>query len=216
LKKAVILSDKTGSVKNGRSMPETIRAFIAIEPPALLAAHLGRLQEKLKASGLKIGWVRPANIHLTVRFLGDIPAADVEKIRQALAEPLWQLAPVKISLKGLGTFPGGGRPRVVWAGTGEGREALGVLKQLVEERLAGCGYERETRPFRAHLTLGRIRGAVSSTALTQAIDAFGDFETPAETVDRVTFYKSDLKPQGAVYTRLAEFRLGAGAAETVR
>ncbi len=197
-------------------MPETIRAFIAVEPPALLAAHLGRLQEKLKASGLKIGWVRPASIHLTVRFLGDIPAGQVETIRQALAEPLGQLGPVKISLKGLGTFPGGGRPRVVWAGTGEGREALGALKQLVDERLAGCGYERETRPFRAHLTLGRIRGAVSATALAQALGAFGDFETSTETVDRVTFFKSELKPQGAVHTRLAEFRLGAGTAGTVR
>ncbi len=190
-------------------MPDTIRTFIAIEPPEPLMGHLGRLQGSLESYGLNIRWVRPENIHLTLKFLGDIKTREVEAISQALAGPVRRLAPFGVSLKGIGIFPGMNKPRVVWAGIGSGIEEIHQLKSLVEDRLAACGFKREDRPFRAHLTMGRVKGPIKIPALKGLIGAFGDFVTQAAVVSRLSFLKSDLRPKGAVYTGLAEFKMDA-------
>lgn len=139
-------------------MTETLRAFIAVRFPDPLNSHLRGLQENLKSRGWNVRWVRPDNIHLTIKFLGNIETARVEPICCALSELCRLEAPLNLSLKGVGVFPGLKRPRVVWAGIGEGRDRLIALQRRVEDRLAAGGIKREARPFRAHLTLGRFRG----------------------------------------------------------
>ena len=189
-------------------MSQTIRSFIAFELPAAVTSLLDNLQQELKAMRLAARWVRPQNIHLTLKFLGNIDPADIENIGKAMADAAGDSAPITLTVGGIGFFPGIKRPRVIWVGLGGQTDALRNFQRNLASRLATIGFPSEKRPFKAHLTLGRIRQAVNPNILSQTVQDYSDLGNLKFSVDRIILFQSDLKPSGAVYSHLKLVELG--------
>ncbi len=196
--------------------PEILRAFIAVEiPPALhdpLAAVAARLSRAIPERSVR--WVRPAGIHLTLKFLGDVPLSQIAGLQAMLDEAVRDQAPFECAVGGLGCFPNLRQPRVVWVGVREPDARLKLLQAAVEAGAAGLGFPREPggRGFNPHLTLGRVqRGAREADArrVGEAVQAAGAVELGRLPVEAISLMRSDLQPGGPVYTRLHRALLGA-------
>lgn len=183
-------------------MSETFRAFIAIDLPESAKSFLSEAQEALKLYGFRVKWVRPQNIHLTLKFLGDTPTADTDKIAEALKLAAKNRPIISLAAKGIGVFPNVRRPRVIWAGLDGQLEELANLQQALDVRLADLGFARERRAFKSHLTLGRVKGKIASGRIRTAIDALKEFGSESFEINQVILFKSELRPTGAVYTRV--------------
>jgi len=184
---------------------ERVRSFIAIllsdDVRAAVAVEIARL----RPLGPRVSWVSPPNLHLTLKFLGELPADALAEVREGLAEAVAGAAPFSLHFGGLGAFPDLTRPRVLWVGVDEGSRAAQALQSHVEAALTRRGFPREERPFSPHLTIGRVRDPRRLVELQQAMtrDArleFGQFE-----VRGLSLMRSDLSPAGARYTGLAAF-----------
>ena len=185
-------------------MSNTIRTFIAIELPEKIIYTIKKVQEEIKSYGLKIRWVRPENIHLTLKFLGDTKAADTENVARAVSESVTDYPPISLAVKGIGVFPGIKRPRVIWLGVSNQLDVLTTFQKTLDEKLEAIGFPKENRPFRGHLTLGRIKSKIDPKTLHDVLKEFIQFESEHFFADRIILYKSELKPKGAVYTKLTE------------
>ena len=191
---------------------EKIRTFIAIELDESIKDSLTELQERLKGEAPRgsVRWVRPGGIHLTLKFLGDVPADQIGEIAEALQEGCQGFASFYLSCGGLGCFPNLKRPRVVWVGVQEETGTLARLKKSIEENVAPLGYPTEKRKFSPHLTLGRVQKRAGSGDLRQLGELIGALEIGMlgqMQVRSVNLMRSDLRSSGAVYTRLAEVEL---------
>ncbi len=189
-------------------MSKTIRTFIAIEIPGNIISKIRELQEGIKKYSFKIRWVRPENIHLTLKFLGDIEAVNIDEIAEAISKTVKGYTSISLKAKGIGVFPGIKRPRVLWVGLTDQSESLVRLQKTLDENLQALGFPREKRPFRGHLTMGRIKDNIDVKKFGDALMAFRDFETETFTASQLVLYKSELKPSGAVYTELASAIFG--------
>ena len=184
-------------------MKSGLRAFIAIELTADITRELAALQKRLRGHGLDLRWVRPRNIHLTLKFLGEIDVADVETTVCAMRRAAERHAPFRLRAEGVGVFPAVRNARVLWAGIGGGdRERLLALQASLDQSLADDGFPRDRRRFSGHLTLGRAKGKLSASALTQALSHWQTFRTEPFRVSEITLYSSRLLPGGAVYRPL--------------
>ena len=188
-------------------MGENIRAFIAISVPEPVLQAIAKAQETLKGSGLKIRWLRKEGIHLTLKFLGGIDRDDVEKIQAAMERAAKAFSPFTLRGEGIGVFPDLRRPHVVWIGISDDEGALRALQRDLESDLNGLGFPREKRPFKGHLTVGRVKGRLDRTRLSEALEALGEFRTESFTAQSLVLFRSDLRPNGAVYSKLAEVAL---------
>jgi 2'-5' RNA ligase len=188
-------------------MERTLRAFVAFKLPNHITERAAALQCALKASGLKLQWVKPQNLHLTLKFLGDIPETDISKIGAAIDYVAGNEPPLEMTLQGMGVFPGIKRPRVLWLGFGGQVQNLKRLHLKLEDQLDKIGFDRDKRRFKAHLTIARIKRRVAPERLLDALTVEGDFAPHPFVVSKMVLYKSDLRPQGAVYTALAETEL---------
>lgn len=184
-----------------------IRAFIAIELNEEVRRALSDLQRGLKKELAAVRWVRPAGIHLTLKFLGDIPEEAVDAIGAALATATRGQGALNLSVKGLGVFPSIRKARVIWAGLGGETAALFDLQRVVDAALEAVGFPREGRRFKAHLTLGRFKKAPLTHELAKVIEDRSAFPPVAMPVDAVVLYRSELRPQGARYTTLSRVTL---------
>lgn len=181
---------------------EIFRLFVALWLPAPLArAALVRLEELRPGSRL-VRWVRPDQLHLTLKFLGETPAAKLPAIEAALRVVASSASPVTMGLAEGGVFPPAGPPRVLWLGLTP-REELVALAGRVEKALAPLGFPPERRPFAPHLTLGRAEpGAVFDRALLGR-----GFALTPERIEKLSLVKSELRPGGSIYTNTAEWFL---------
>jgi 2'-5' RNA ligase len=189
-------------------MPDTIRTFIAVEIPENITSVIRELQQGLKDYGVDIRWIRPENIHLTLKFLGDVEAVDVDKISGAISKTVDGVASIPLQAKGIGVFPGIKRPRVLWVGLTGQLELLIRLQKTLDENLKGIGFPKEKRSFKSHLTIGRMKAKINSKKIVDALMAFRNFESETFIADKIILFKSELKPQGALYTNLASEFLG--------
>lgn len=178
-----------------------IRSFIAIDLPEPVRHRLERYIRDLKSLRLDARFTRASALHLTLRFLGNIDETQVEPLSRTLARSVEGFAPFALRLKGLGTFPTLSRPRVLWVGIDESRE-LAQLHSAIGRETARLGFSPGGRRFRPHLTLARFRSPRGSEALQSRIDASHDWDNLSFDVDAVHLFRSDLKPTGAVYTKL--------------
>ena len=183
-------------------MPETFRAFIAIDLPETVRRFLAEVQETLKSYRLPVKWVRPQNIHLTLKFLGEVETAQTAKIAAAMTMAAKDLADVCLTAKDVGVFPDLKRPRVIWAGVKGQLEILQDLQRALDDHLAELGLPRDPRTFYAHLTLGRVKGKIVLSRLKTVIDGLKGAESEPFEVDRIVLFKSELRPTGAVYTQV--------------
>ena len=190
-------------------MSETIRTFIAAELPGKIISSIRRVQKDLRYYGFKIRWVRPENTHLTLKFLGDVKKTDIEKVGEAIFESVKEFSPITLRAKGIGTFPGIKRPRVIWVGISGQLDQLIGLHKTLDEKLEAIGFPKENRSFKGHLTLGRVKAKIDPKRLGVALNELAGFESESFVADRIILFKSELKPTGAVYTKLAEASLMA-------
>lgn len=186
----------------------SIRAFIAIRLPALVERALGETAQKLAGRTPRgaVRWVRPEQIHLTLRFLGDTPVAQLPAIGAAMDAVAAGASPMALRLSGVGCFPNARRPRVIWVGLSGDEARLAALKAALDERLAALGFPPDDKPFRAHLTLGRVKDERSAAGIDWAIDV-PPLELPAEAIHLI---ESQLRPDGPVYTERHVSRFSAG------
>jgi 2'-5' RNA ligase len=183
-------------------MPPTIRTFIALELPPSVISLLEKVQEDLKSMRLRAKWVRPENIHLTLKFLGNINPVDTDKIGAAMTDAVDDFAPLNLVAGGVGVFPGIKRPRVIWLGLGGQIQLLIAMQRVLEDNLAALGFKKEKRPFKGHLTLGRFRQTVNPNTIHQIMRQYANGYSKEFTARRIILFKSDLKPTGAVYSQL--------------
>jgi len=191
---------------------ETIRAFIAIPLPHPLLDRLSALQRQLESQvpSRSVRWVRAEGIHLTLKFLGDIPTEKLPDIKRALTAVARHAPACTFTVGELGCFPNPHRPRVVWVGVQEPTGRLAALQDAIEEVMAPLGYPPEGRGFTPHLTLGRVRRGARRDEVSQVgeVVAGTTVESLAEiSGDHFALIRSVLKPTGAEYTTLEEFPL---------
>lgn len=184
-----------------------IRAFIAValEPTVIDAITAAR--ERLRREIPGVRWIAPANIHLTLKFLGNIDAAQIEPLAAALRRELHPFPRFTINAKGLGVFPGPGRPRVLWVGlTGD---RLVPLASRIESALQPLGFSAENRKFTPHLTIGRWRESERAPkGLVRRLEAWKTYDFGVSNVECVRLMQSVLKSDGASYHELILFPLG--------
>lgn len=191
---------------------EQIRSFIAIELPAPVKAALAQLETRLKSPQITfVKWVDVEGIHITLKFLGNMPADRIEPITETIKKAAVGIPPFRLELDEPGAFPSTRSPRVVWVGLKGELNCLIDLQQRIEKALIPLGFPAESRAFSPHLTLGRVRqGAIErehrllgelvrSTKLTQS--------PPPFQVEAISLMKSTLTPAGAIHSRLAEVPL---------
>jgi 2'-5' RNA ligase len=186
-----------------------IRSFIAIDLPEETRKALAAVQEQLKQSRARVRWVRVNGIHLTLKFLGNIHPDQVENIALAVAEEVRDEPPITLGATGLGAFPSRRKPRVIWIGMEGEVQRLTRIQARVENALEPLGFVREKRPFRPHLTIGRVK---DRRRLQSLIDAMATLDMPqfdSFDVTEIILYKSDLRPTGAIYTKLHRMPLAA-------
>ena len=186
---------------------DDIRSFIAIELPQPLKSRMDEVQRELCRTEADVKWVRPEGIHLTLKFLGSIRRDDVERISQSIAPAIAGWEPFEVRVQGMGCFPNPRNPRVVWLGMERGREMLASLQKTLEEKMAELSFPPEDRPFSPHLTLGRARSPRGRGDLARAIEKHRETEVGTFQVREVFLFRSELRPSGAVYTKLGEFPL---------
>jgi 2'-5' RNA ligase len=184
-------------------MEDTIRAFIAIEIPEAIREAIKEITRRLRKTGADARWVKPENMHLTLRFLGnDVPRETADAIGQALHDrlsPIWQFT---VTIEGLGMFPNARKPRVVWLGIEPHDGPLLELREAVEAAVEEAGWPREKRPFSAHLTLARVKSQSGIGKLRQALDKGLSEPVGNVLVDEVSLIRSQLRPTGPVYEAL--------------
>ncbi len=186
-----------------------IRTFVAFKLPANIISAIRQVQDEIIAYRFKAKWVHPAKIHLTLKFLGDTRAEAIAKIGEAIQRSAKGCPPIELRTKGIGVFPGISRARVVWVGIKGETDLLRKLQESLQNELNEIGFAREKRSFKGHLTLGRLKKRPDPKALLKAIEELGGFESEPFTADRVILFKSDLKPEGAVYSELKSVKLMA-------
>ncbi len=186
-----------------------IRAFIAVDLPDALIEEVASLQTELKRTGADVKWVEARNLHLTLKFLGDIEETLVPTLEEALTGLVHPRTPFMFHLEDLGAFPRVSHPRVVWVGIKNGQEDLMALASSVESALSRLGIPKEERPFSPHLTIGRVRSSDRLTPLVQKLQSASFKGKVPAPVDHLTLYQSALSPQGPTYTPLAQFPLGS-------
>jgi 2'-5' RNA ligase len=184
-----------------------MRTFIAIELPQEIRDYLKKIQENLKESGADVKWVAPQNIHLTLKFLGELDQQKLKEISHILEDVAKEKKSFSLELAGVGAFPDTNYPRVIWVGLAAGNEETKEIAELLEEKIACLGIAKEDRPFSAHLTLGRIRSGLNRIKLVQALNAWTQSETSQFRAQKITLFKSTLTPKGPVYEILTEANL---------
>jgi RNA 2',3'-cyclic 3'-phosphodiesterase len=185
-----------------------IRAFLAIRPTDDVIGRLTEMQSELAESGADVRWVSAETMHLTIQFLGEVQESEVPEIERGLRQGLGALSPFDIECRGLGVFPSQKRPRVVWVGLhGAG---IGTLAERTEIVLSPLGFPPQERELNPHVTLGRVRSARGWDALGRLLKASGDRSFGTSRIDHITLYRSQLRPDGAIYTPLVRFLLAGG------
>ncbi len=184
-------------------MSGTIRAFFAfdIEDQAIIR-RLTQVQGRLLNSGANLKSVKPQNIHLTIRFLGDISPAMVDVIYEEMKQ--LSFSPFTVELRGLGAFPKLTCPRVVWAGITKGADELKDVFGQLEPRLRGLGFKPDSKGFSPHLTIARVRTGRNKAQLVKVIQELEDYEFGAVKAECLRLKKSDLTPRGPIYSTLKE------------
>ena len=185
---------------------DSFRTFIAIELPpdvrSRVTQHIARLRQE--QPNVRASWCRENNLHLTLRFLGNVPVADIPKISAAVERATKSVSSFPLTFSGCGTFPPHGRPSVLWIGTQAA--GLQVLHAAVEKELAEAGFACESRPFHPHLTVARLREAEGARSLAELHKNL-EFTPVAFDVSEVVVFRSELLREGSMHTAISRHEL---------
>lgn len=179
----------------------TERLFIALTPPDAVRDELAKLAQPLPG----VNWTRPSQLHVTLRFLGDVPLDQIERMIARLESI--RVEPFILPVEGLGTFPPNRPPRVLWIGVGSGHPRLFQLRQRVDDALLASGIQLDLKTFHPHVTLARPT-EIAAPAIAHWLHTHRDFAAPPFRVESFDLYSSELRPSGAVHTLKHSFPLG--------
>lgn len=186
-----------------------MRLFAAIDLPERIAEQLAQVQAELqsKLPERAVRWVRPQNIHLTLKFIGEVPAKTAQGYAQAVEAAANEVSAFLVEVSDFGCFPNPQRPRVLWVGVKEPTGQLDQLQAKLEDHMSKLGIDRERRPYKPHLTIGRVKQ--SSRELADLLRSYRPGSLGSFEAAELCLFRSELKSTGAVYTRLvqAEFPL---------
>jgi len=196
-------------VVNSPNPSETWRSFIAIELPADVRAritqHIDRLRREFP--DVRASWTRADNLHLTLKFLGNIPVSRVSALSEETEAAARTNKPFELVIAGCGTFPPYGQPKVLWIGINDVSSNLQQLYLALEDRCAEAGFDREVRPYHPHLTIARLRARGGSRELAQAHRQLV-FANQTFTASELVVFKSELRSEGSKHTVTSRHRLG--------
>jgi len=186
-----------------------MRLFVAVALPPDDRARLATIVDRLSTTGADVKWVEPQNLHITLHFLGDVDAEQRDPVTIALRDAAAACAAPVVQLGGLGCFPPRGAPRVVWCGLMQGGPELRALVEGIRGAVVALGFPSEGRPWKAHVTLGRVRGRHNTARLLETLQ-----HKDADGFDRfvphgITLFRSHLGSGGPRYEVLAELPFGA-------
>lgn len=179
-----------------------VRSFLAVELPPHIISEIGKVQERLRACGAGVRWVKVEKIHITLKFFGNIEEEQIADISSVMEEVAVQKNAFTLSVKGLGAFPSTRNPRVIWLGLHGWEENLLPIYREIETRLEAAGFVPEKKPYRPHLTLGRVKSLKGKGDLVDHIERDRDVDLGPFVVDRIVLFRSDLRPTGPIYTPL--------------
>jgi len=185
-----------------------IRAFLAIELPDALRPGLAQVQGELKKSRADVRWVPVGNIHVTLKFFGNVPEDEIEALARAARQAAAQAAPLQLQATSAGAFPSPQAPRVVWLGLGGDVLPLTQLFYRLEKAFAALGFPPEGRAFNPHLTLGRVKSPANRERLAKMLEKLPPLNWPPFEVKELILFQSVLSPQGSTYTPLQVIPLG--------
>ena len=191
----------------GAAIMLPMRCFLAVAIPEDVRALLLKVQEALRRAEADVKWVEKENLHLSLKFLGDVDEEQLGRLKDLLAAEAACWPAMKLAYAGIGAFPDHGTPRVVWAGATGDLEKLAGLAAAVERAAEQVGVPREGRPFVAHLTLGRVKSARNAQRLQAAIENQRRVPLGGDRVREFVLYQSTLSPAGPTYDALERFPL---------
>jgi 2'-5' RNA ligase len=192
------------------TQPEHVRLFVACEVPDDVKLAIGDVTESLRSrSGNAVRWIRPDGVHVTLKFLGEVPVKKLPAVKLAIQEAVSGHQPFELEFSTIGTFGGREGLRIMWVGVAGDVLRLEALVRAVNAALAVVGFEPERRPFRPHLTLGRVRDEIGTRQRAEIEVQVGKTVVPQVTwrTAHVSLMRSRITPQGAIYDVLATFPL---------
>lgn len=184
-----------------------MRTFIAIELSGEIKEYLSRLQEKLKTSQADVKWVAPANIHLTLKFLGEIDDKTKDNVTGIVEDIAKDKSPFYLNIASLGAFPRIESPRVIWVGIDKGDAQVKEIAKALEEKLSKIGIPAEDKLFSSHITIGRTKSSKNRNNLAKSMESLKENAAEGITelrVEKITLFKSTLTPKGPIYEVLKE------------
>lgn len=184
-----------------------MRTFIAVGITDDIRKNIAGVQSELKKHDVNIKWVKPENIHITLKFLGEIEEGKINEIYENIKVSVDDIERFSISVEEAGAFPSLKSPRVVWVGVSEGSQRLVILNQRIENALASIGFEKEKRAFSAHITIGRIRSSKNVKLLAERIGDMKKVSLGRALIENILVMKSNLTPRGPVYSVLKKVEL---------
>ena len=185
-----------------------IRSFLAFELPMEIKDIVTHAYQDMRKTSLDARWVKPENMHLTVVFMGNVLNERLEPIGEAVGDICREFGPFEIQLKGTGVFSSRRYPRVLWIGLAGDLERMSLFRDGLQMNLAPFGIKQETRRYKPHLTIGRFRkGFRAGPHLDEILANYQELSSAVSTVDELAMFRSDLKPGGAVYSKLQDWHL---------
>jgi 2'-5' RNA ligase len=186
-----------------------IRAFVAVLIDDDLRNNISRVQNEVRKLAPDVKWVAPENLHVTLKFLGNVTEEALPKVFAAVEKAAQSIPAFDLSVTGLGAFPSPQRARVVWVGIEKGRDELIELAEAVESELVSAGFEREEKAFKAHITIGRARMDRPLKGLAEGFARIDASNLGSMRVSDIAVMQSDLKPGGPVYSAMKIVPLAA-------
>jgi 2'-5' RNA ligase len=188
---------------------EALRLFYAIFISPRIAETLARHISQCALSGADVKWVEPQNLHLTLKFIGEVQLERLEEIIAAGESAADGVKTFRVFWEGFGAFPDFRRPRVIWAGMKQGGRAVSEIAERLEDRLAAAGFRKEERAFRPHLTIGRVKSPGGLEELRKATERIQNSRIGEMEVSSFSLVKSTLTSRGPIYSVVRNFELGA-------
>lgn len=190
--------------------------FVGIGLPPECRRAIAEAVSPLMGRRLPVSWTPERNLHVTLKFLGEVPPDRIDPLAARLEEAARDIPVFGIAVEGAGGFPSLGAPRVLWVGIRDSLELVGKLHENMENALSGAGFPREGRPFHPHITVGRARGGLPPGWGEEYAIAVSGRRFGAVRVDSYRLYESRLSPRGASYSVLRDVKLHGGPVETER
>jgi len=185
-------------------MKQRVRTFVAVEMSEAVRAAAAKVIRQLAKCGATVKWVEPENMHLTLKFLGDVGTLEIPDVCRAVEDAVAEVPGFTFDVAGVGAFPKIERPRTIWLGVTQGADELAALQKQIEKGLKKLGYPPENRRFSPHLTVGRVKHAGPELVeLSEVIKSLGDQSVGTTAVDEVTVFSSELTREGPVYQALS-------------